>query len=309
MYYYKIYGLYVKSDYKLEEAMEIPENSVKEIDITICADEIEPQLTTETEYDKKAEGRIVYRFEEARGWIRAKGQGCFVMRNGQEITYKLKAGYDSLVVNQIILCAALPTILGQRKMLAVHGSGILWGNKAIIVSGISGSGKSTLTAGLLENGGIFMADDTVALQEKEDGIYAQPAYPQQKLCPDAIDEKVKSKGELILLPPDDGVQKYAVRLKDGFCREGKELEAIVILNAAEVEEVSIKEIQGSEKIKYLLNNLYRYKIYVETGMSADIFRKCIQIANQVKIYVLTRPKQGMTVGEQIEKLKKELHKG
>ena len=228
------------------------------------------------------------------------------MRSGKQISYQLKEGYNPLVVSQVILCAALPAILVQRGILAIHGSGILWGEKAIIVSGVSGSGKSTLTSRLLENGGVFMGDDTVAIEEKNGKIFAHPTYPQQKLCLDVVDETTKFKGKLILLPSDGGVEKYALRLKEGFCIEEKELEAIVILNTSEVKEVTIKEIQGSEKIKYLLNNLFRYRTYVELGMPAETFKKCIEVANNVKIYVLTRPKEGMTVEEQVEKLKKEL---
>ena len=306
MYYYKIYGLYVSSDYKLEEAIQVSENSLKEIDVKIFQEELEVQLTTETEIDDEIEGGIVYHYEQQRGWVRSKGQGCFVMKNGNQIAYQLKEGYNPLLVNQIVLCAALPAILVQRGILTIHGSGILWGEKAIIVSGTSGSGKSTLTAGLLENGGVFMADDTVAIGAKEGKIFAQPTYPQQKLCLDAVNEKTKSKGELILLPPDGGVEKYALRLKEGFCDQEKELGAMVILNVEEVEEVTIKEVQGSEKIKYLLNNLYKYKTYVELGMSPETFKKCIEVANKVKIYLITRPKGKMTVEEQIEKLKKEL---
>lgn len=306
MYYYKIYGLYIKSDYKLEEAIEVSEDSIKEIDVDIFQEELEVQLTTETEIDDEIKGGIVYRYEKHRGWVRSKGQGCFVMRNGKQISYQLKEGYNPLVVSQVILCAALPAILVQRGVLAMHGSGILWGEKAVIVSGVSGSGKSTLTAGLLESGGVFMADDTVAIEEKDGKIFAHPTYPQQKLCLDVVDERIKSKGKLILLPSDGRVEKYALRLKEGFCEQEKELEAIVILEAGEVEKVTIQEIQGSEKIKYLLNNLFRYRTYVELGMSAETFKKCIEIADKVKIYLLTRPKEGMTVAEQMEKLKQEL---
>lgn len=308
MYYYKIYGLYIKTDYKLEAAIEVAEDSIKKIDVDIFQEELEVQLTTETEIDDEIEGGIVYRYEKHRGWVRSKGQGCFVMRNGKQISYQLKDGYNPLVVSQVILCAALPAILVQRGILAMHGSGILWGEKAIIISGVSGSGKSTLTAELLNNGGIFMADDTVAIGEKDGKIFAQPTYPQQKLCLDAIDEKTRTKGKLILLPPSAGVEKYALRLKEGFCDQEKELEAIIILNTAEVEEVTIQEIQGSAKIKYLVDNLFKYRIYLELGMSVETFKKCVEVANKVKIYELTRPKEGMTVKEQINKLKEELEK-
>lgn len=306
MYYYKIYGLHIKTDYLLEEALEIPQVPEDKVDVEIVQGEIDERLTTETELDDKNAGGYVYRYESTRGWVRSRGQGCFVMEQGSKIIYQLKDNYDPLMVNQAFLCIAIPVLMIQRGEVAMHGSGILWGKEAIIISGVSGAGKSTLAAELLASGGIFMADDTVALQLKEGKVFAQGAYPQQKICTDALKNLQSLKADMILLPPDGEKEKYAVRLKEGFCMEEKELNALFIIQAAEVEEVDLKEVTGSEKIKYLLNNLYKYKTYIELGMSAEVFKKCIEIANKVKIYIISRPKQGMTVAEQVKKIKKVL---
>ena len=306
MYYYKIYGLRIKSDYLLEEALEIPEVSDDNIDVEIVQGELDERLTTETEIDDRYEGGYVYRFEAKRGWLRSKGQGCCLMEDGSKVTYQLKENYNPLVMNQVFLCAVLPNILIQRGEIALHGSGILWENKAIIISGVSGAGKSTLAKELLKNGGVFMADDTVALCLREQKVYAQGGYPQQKICLDAMEDLTFTDAEVILLPPDGGKDKYAVRLKQGFCMEEQEVQALFIVGIEEVEQVSIREIKGNEKIKYLLDNLYKYKTYVELGMPANVFKQCIEIANKVKIYRISRPKQGMTVAEQVKEIKKVL---
>lgn len=306
MYFYKIYGLYIKSDYRLEEAMEVSEISTISADIEIIQGDIDERLTKETEIDEGLTTRIVYRYERNRGWIRVKSQGCFVMENGSTVTYQLKENYNPLMINQLLLCAAIPVLMIQRGEIALHGSGILWGERAIVISGVSGSGKSTLAAELLANGGIFMADDTVALQIGNDKIYAQGAYPQQKICTDAIKNVEELNAELILLPRDGGEEKYAVRLREGFCMERQELDALFVIEAVDVEQVNLREVTGSEKIKYVVNNLYKYGIYKELGMSVEVFKKCIQIANQIKIYVIARPKQGMTVTEQMAEIRKVL---
>lgn len=303
MYYYKIYGLHIKTDYLLEEALEIPEIPQEQVDVEIQEGKLDEKITTEMELDDKYSGGYVYRIEPRWGWIRAKGQGCCLLENGRKVTYELKDTYNPLEMNQIFLCAVLPNILIQRGEVAMHGSGIMLENKAIIVSGVSGAGKSTLAKELLKNGGVFMADDTVALLLKEQKVYAQGAYPQQKICLDAMKDFEQTDAELILLPPDGGREKYAVRLKSGFCMEEKELQAIFIVQPEDVEQVTLKEINGSEKIKYLINNLYQYRIYQEGGMAAEVFKKCIEIANRVKIYVIFRPQKGMTVSEQVKKMK------
>lgn len=301
MHFYKIYGLDVKSDYCLEEAYKMQKSA--EFDVEIVAGEIAPAIAEETEIDKMMSGVSLHHFEKERGWIRAKGQGAFVIENGNKITYQLKSGYDPLQVNQLFLCAALPALLIQRGIISLHGSCVVMGDKGIVISGVSGAGKSTLTDKLLERQGIFMADDTVPLKIHHGKIYAQGAYPQQKICVENITENVKDRGELVLLPPDGGKEKYAVRLKKNFSMEEKELNAMFILYPGEVEEVVVEEILGSEKVKYLTDNLYKRKTYLEMGMPVEIFKGCIEIANAVKIYKITRPQNGMTVEEQYEKIK------
>ena len=306
MYYYKIYGVNIKSDYKLEEVIEIP--ATETVQVEICANRSEEICIIQKELEERQKDWFLYLFEKEFSRVNIKEQGLFQMEQGKKIIYQLVEGYNPLMVNQAILCYALPVLLMQRGKLMLHGSGVLWKDKAIIISGVSGSGKSTLTAEFLENDGIFMADDTVAITLEEDIFYAEPAYPQQKICSNAVNERTKAKGELILLPQEASGAKYALRLKEGFCKEKKELSAIIIIKAAEIEQVKIKEIQGSEKIKYLIDNLYKRRVYLENGMPVEIFKQCVEVANKVKIYELTRPKEGMTVREQVKKIKEELGK-
>ena len=302
MYYYRIYGLNIQSEYEFKEAVSIEKPACQPIDITIEEGEISVELTTETEVDTKEGVLYVYKYEKQNGWIRVRGQGCFVIEQGRKITYKLKENNNLLVISQAFLCLVIPMAMMQQDKLALHGSGILLGNKAVVISGNSGAGKSTLAAGLLNRTGIFMADDIVAIKLKEGKVYAQPAYPQQKICVDSLKHQDKERGSLVLLPPDGGKDKYALRLYGDYCMEEKELSSIFILQVGNVDSVQLQEITGSEKIKYLTNNLYKRKIYLEAGMMPEIFKECIQVANQVKIYSLMRPSRGMTTEIQIEKI-------
>ena len=301
MYFYKIYGLNVKSDYCLEEAYKL--QNCNQWDVEIVAGAIPPGISEETELDRMIKGISLHRFESERGWIRAKGQGCVLIEKGKKITYQLKKECDPLRINQLLLCGALPALLIQRGTISLHGSCVLFEEKGIVISGVSGAGKSTLTDKLLENNAIFMADDTVSISIKEGKVYGEAAYPQQKICTENVKESVKERGELVLLPPDGGKEKYAVRLKKGFTMEEKELTAMFILYPGDVDEVSVEEITGSEKIKYLTDNLYKRQTYLEMGMSPEIFKKCIEVANKIRIYRIIRPLVGMTTQIQMEKIK------
>ena len=224
------------------------------------------------------------------------------VKGGSAIEYQLYEDYNPLMANQMFLCAGIPMALTQQGQLMLHGSGLLFGEIAIAVSGFSGAGKSTLSQALLKNGGIFIADVTVALVEKDGKIYAQPAYPQQKICVDAID-KTQDTSQLILLPKDDEKEKYAVRLKSGFCMEERPLQAMFILKAVDIPTIRMSRISGSEKLKYLTDNLYNRKIYLELGMGVEMMKKCISIADKIEIYLIERPLVGMSTSQQVQLVK------
>jgi hypothetical protein len=55
----------------------------------------------------------------------------------------------------------------------------------VAFAGPAGSGKSTITGSLLKIGYPFVSDDCLTLQEKDQNIYAIPAYPGLRLWEDA----------------------------------------------------------------------------------------------------------------------------
>lgn len=307
MYYYKIFGLTVKSDYRFEEAFEIEKKDIENIDVIIEEKELPPEIVGETEEEKR-KGEINVQFcERNRGWFRRYGYGSFMITNGDKIEYQLVSDSDRLMINQIFLCLAFFYILYQRGIIAMHGSGLVWNGKTLIVSGQSGSGKSSLAEAILKQGAKFLADDTVAVTVDENGVYAAPAYPQQKLCPDQITEEMRKNYNMVLLPEDADVAKYGVRMPDRFCSVPQKLDALIILQKDDkISNPVISEINGSDKIKYLIQNLYKYETYTRVGLEADIFKKCIKMANEIKIYLISRPAVGMTVDKQLELVNKVL---
>ncbi len=304
MYYYKIYGLNIESDYKLEEAVSVVKTDNP--DITITLDSQHDVIYDMTEKDKEIDGYL-YRYESDRGWVRYPGQGAFIIRKGESITYRLYDGYDHLLVNEIFLCLILPIAIFQKsEQLMLHGSGLVLNDKCFVVSGRSGAGKSTVTNALIDCGAKFLADDTVALT-LEDDIYANSAYPQQKLCLDQITDEMKNSCEMVLLPEDDGVVKYAVRDRERFFEGRKKLDALIVLSPSDqVAEPILEEMNGAEKLTMFLENLYKPDVYKLLGMAPDVFKKCMNVASKIKVYKLSRPLEGMTTKEQVELIRTKL---
>lgn len=295
MYLYKIYGLYIESEYFFEEAWEVKEvPEGEEISMVIKKGHLPDNITKITEEDDHIpETGFLHKYVNPMElWIRAKSCGAFKVLKGREIIYQLYEKCDYLMLNQMFLCAVIPSAYQMLGMVGIHGSGILLGNAGIILSGDSGAGKSTLTQGLLGQDGIFMADDTVTIRVHDGKVMSQAAYPQQKICVDSLQKIKATVREKVLLPPDEDREKYAVRLADGFTMEEQELKAIFILSAADVEEVTMQQIKGAEKLNYLIRNIYRNMELYEKGMAPEMFQQCVEICNKVEIFTITRPATG-----------------
>ena len=302
MYYYKIYGFFLESDISFDELVVAKKQDIDEIDkvVHFHSGEIDDSIVKVSDYEKEIKTGYMYRFEENRAWIRAVERACFVIKDGSDISYHLYDNCDMLAVKEVALCSVMFAILYQKKKIVFHGSGICWNGKTFILSGESGAGKSSLAERFFEMGAQMLADDMVVINQENDEFFAVPAYPQQKLCLDQVTDEMKDKYTMILLPPDNGVFKYGVRIPERFVDEEQKLDALFIILPSEVSKTEIEEITGGDKINYLIDNLFQVGIYRKIGLPADRLKKIIAIASNIQVFVIKRPKIGMTVSEQAE---------
>lgn len=198
-----------------------------------------------------------------------------------------------------IMCSCLGFIMLQRDMVAIHGGVIEMDNNAVIFTGDRGAGKSTLTTALREKGYKFISDDVAGIMFDK-VPYVMPGFPYQKLCESAMDKFGYDKEKNTSFMSDKEV-KYIVPAKEEFIYEPRKLTTIIKLTVGDVEEVTIEELKGSEKINNIIQNIYRgeYIKYLG-GMNSKYFKKCLDIAKNINFYVVTRPKDQFTVDKQIE---------
>lgn len=291
-YYYKIYGLTIQSEIELPEAFETGEQKA---DVVIRYGEM-PDFIKKKREENYWRGTVLRQLK----WFGFTKEGNFLMENGNSITVELDSSADEKHTRSILLGACLGSILYQRQMLAFHGAAVVHNDEVIILCGDSGSGKSTISSELRGRGCLFMADDTVVITNEEGLIYANPAYPQQKLCSDAAIKQGYDLQELIELNED--CIKYAVRIKDSYCPDKKKVAALVCLGINQEEQLLVDEVTDSRKLEYILSNLYNIYDYKNIGMNTDEFRKCLEIAQKIPVIRVQRPADKNTAAEIVEQL-------
>lgn len=301
MFYYRIFGLNVSSDLRIEECYEIEET--KDVDVVIHKEDMSKDYAEETSEELKREYGCIFRYDEKETFIRYVNQGAFFIRNGNEIAYHIKENASINYVKQIILCFTMSAILAQRNTLVMHGSGIVYKDKAYVISGDSGAGKSTLTGELLNNGVGFMSDDMVAIDTtNSERVEAVPAFPLRKLCPDAVTQFGYKKEDIIYLP-DAGKEKYAIRIPDEeYTTTNKPLGGIIVVSVGDCDKPQLVEVKGIMKLKVLTDNIYRSDAYADMGRAKELLENSMAIIKDIPVYRLIRPTGKMTVKEQVEVL-------
>ena len=289
---YKVYGLNIRSEIEIDEFDKLDEILEKNI-VNIRYDKISTEIK-----DKISEGINIQLFQN-KIWFHIDNIATYCISNGNDIKVEVCENADMQLMKIYIMCSCLGFIMLQRNMVAIHGGVIEMNNKAVIFTGDRGAGKSTLTTALREKGYKFISDD-VASTKIEKVPYVMPGFPYQKLCESAMDKFGYDKEKNTSFMSDKEV-KYIVPAKEEFIYEPRKLTTIIKLTVGDVEEVTIEELKGSEKINNIIQNIYRgeYIKYLG-GMNSKYFKKCLDIAKNINFYVVTRPKDQFTVDKQIE---------
>jgi hypothetical protein len=297
MYLYRIYGLGVESDHQINEAYAL--TYLDKIDVTIKEGIPNREFIKDRIQDIQEDRFLVNATEEGI-YLQVAHQGTFLMEEGKFIRYHLKPESNPLYIEQIILCFCLGVVLVQQNRVVLHGSGIVIQNKVFVISGDSGAGKSTLSTALINSGCKYIADDAVAIECLEE-VKACSGYPQRKLCYDTM-QCFHMKPEDYPLVPDAEAFKYSINQLDQYHKDALTLGGLIVITPCEGVEVKLNRVLGTEKMKLIMDNLYKKEIYSLLGFNKEIFAQCVKIAKYIDAYVLTRPVNKMTITEQIKAL-------
>ena len=282
--WYRIYGLIVESEIEIPEAFEIEKEDDVIKDVSIKLGEIPSFLGK-----NKEKGYGTWTNGTSDAWFYTPGAAQYYIDHGEKIIVELEKNANDTLVRSMILSAGMSLILLQRNEVVMHGSALVIDNKTLIICGASGAGKSTIADSLLQNGAGFLADDTVHLHNTNEGVYAEPTYPQQKVCRDMA---LKNGYDLQLLRYiDEGRDKFAIQRRKEYISHSMPVRSMIILDITESDEVYSEQLSGMDFIHAIIDNLYLEHTYRKiVGIPPEMMKKILEMANYMVVYKVFRPR-------------------
>ena len=295
---YYVYGLNIKSEIEIEEFVKLDDIDNKDV-VSISYGKMSDEIKEEIKQGK------ILKLSNNKIWFHINDIASYCVTDGNKIEVELCDNADMKLMKIYVMCSCLGFIMIQKKMIAIHGGVIEMDDKAVIFTGDRGAGKSTLTTALRERGYKFISDD-VARVKIDKVPYVMPGLPYQKLCESAMDKFGYDKEAFTSFMSDKEV-KYIVPAMDEFVSEKRELVSIVKLTVGDVDEVTIEELRGSEKLNNIIENIYRGEYIKHLGkMDPIYFKQCVDIAKNIRFFKITRPANQFTVDTQIDLIEGEI---
>lgn len=213
---------------------------------------------------------------------------CGKMRicHGEELVYSIKPGFSSESVTPFIVGWGLSFILTHRKHSVFHCSALSYNNKCFFVSGISGAGKSTTALELIHQGCKYLADDIAIVDSLED-MMVLPAFPIQKVCPDVS----ISLPQECLYSINNDRGKFSYLNTSDYLDKSQKLFAIIKLTLNDSDDIVVTEETGLSKFYRIMECLFLLEYYSHNSIPNEEKYRCLKIAEKIRVYTVSRPKQ------------------
>ncbi len=287
-YYYKVFGLSFESPIFCPELLVDESGAAPEI--VIRFGEVPQEI--ESPVDSGA------RWQTSPGLflLNLKRVGRFLVRAGREIVIQPVDPISEDNIRTFLLSSCLSILLHQRKMFALHVSGIHTERGAVLFAGHSGAGKSTLVSAFLQRGYKMLSDDMLAITFDENNqLHVLPGFPQVKLWADSAEALGRSTDGLrrVLQQYD----KFAAPTYDNFDPQPTTLHAIYFLSQHNSPQFILESLGQTKRFNALLDNTWQKLTLVGLGLREWHFMTAAKIASQVYIARLTRPQQPFRLTE------------
>lgn len=184
-----------------------------------------------------------------------------------------------------LLGPVLGFVLRLQGVTCLHASAVAIGNRAIALVGPASSGKSTTAAAFSRLGYPVLADDIVALCEREETVYVQPAYPQLRLWPESVALLYGSADALPRLTPNWD-KRFLDLNANGHRFECRPLPlaAVYVLAVRSTDAVAplVERVRGQDALLTLVANSYVYYL-LDADMRGRDFTALGRLAASVPV--------------------------
>jgi hypothetical protein len=232
--------------------------------------------------------------------IHIDGVANYHVAAGQRITVEPQPDVEAHMVHLWLLGSAMSALLHQRGILPLHASAVEVANNGILICGASGSGKSTMAAGFLRRGYRLISDDVSALGLDDDGkVVVYPAYPQQKLWQDTLDNLEISPANLVKLRYYES--KYALSRQESFCDQARYVRAIYLLEYGNEEKITVQPVIGVPKLDSLREHIYR-PFFMPRNVFSTSIKTLALLAAQVRLVKVSRPPEGFWLEDIVSRI-------
>jgi hypothetical protein len=120
------------------------------------------------------------------GFFYSDGARFAIERKGREVWADWPENYTLEDACTYLLGPVMGFVLRLRGITSLHASAVVVGDFAVALVGCPGAGKSTTAAAFARCGFPVLADDVVALADREERFFVEPGYPRLNLWPDSL---------------------------------------------------------------------------------------------------------------------------
>jgi hypothetical protein len=283
-YCYRVFGLAVRSVFKLPEA-EVPIDesvALTSLDLVEIVRGPVPQFLQDgrklTDWMEVGKDACLYNFE---------GVCRMLVLGGRTITVEVNANVPESDVRPFLLGAALGAVAHQRRLMPLHISAVLtpWGPFAF--TGPSGAGKSTMAAALQKfNGWPIICDDVAVIKPQEEPLFIHVGIRRQKLWIDAIAGLDLSHRRMER--DFSRVEKFHLEFESKAGALSQPIVSLFEMAWGEVTEIS--ELSPAGRYRVIQSAIYRPYLVPLLGDASEIHRTSVSLAGAIRVFRFKRPR-------------------
>jgi len=212
-----------------------------------------------------------------------------VSGDGSVVTAYPAETTDNVTMEHLYINQVVPLALSRQGRPSFHASVVTVPGGAVAFLGKTGMGKSTLAASFALENGEFLTDDSLLVEETEEGCLARPSHASLRLWEDSVDALVGDR--LRLAAAISYSTKARLLAGDALSHHGEALPllAAFLLEWEGVSQVAVRTLEGADRQIAWVGNSFLLDIE-DRSLLAEHFDWTHRIAAAVPTFALDYPR-------------------